>query len=153
ASSESRLINAFKSNPGNSTNFMKAIYALGRRGRTNQIKETIEEFASVAGDDPKKLTLIKNSYGLISHWKEKETIDQRLTKIEPDQYAPWFHLAQTRLQLGKTNEALSALVRALSIYKNSETNAIDILASVKTNDLFIPLRENPKVKPFLKTEP
>lgn len=153
ASSESRLINAFKSNPGNSTNFMKAIYALGRRGRTNQIKETIEEFASVAGDDPKKLTLIKNSYGLISHWKEKETIDQRLTKIEPDQYAPWFDLAQTRLQLGKTNEALSALVRALSIYKNSETNAIDILASVKTNDLFIPLRENPKVKPFLKTEP
>ena len=153
ASSEARILNAFTSSPDNSTNFIKAIYVLGRRGRTNQIKRIIEKFSVDAGNDPKKLTLIKNGYGLIAHWKEKEKIDQLLIEIQPDQYAPWFDLAQTRLRLGKTNEALKDLVRALSIHKNSETNVTDIRATVKTNDLFRPIRDHPEIKPLLETSP
>ena len=152
ATSESGILNAFKTNPGDSANFMKAIYVLGRRGRTNELKDAINKFSSTAGDDPKKLTLIKNSYGLISHWKEKEQIDLRLTEIDPKSYAPWFDLAQTRLQLGMTNEALENLVRALSIHKNSDTNTNNLTGTIRTNDLFAPLRDHPKIKPFLESD-
>ena len=153
AANESQILNAFTTNPEDSTNFMKAIYLLGLRGRTNEIKEATKKFLSTANNDPKKLTLIKNSYGLISDWKEKEIIDLRLTEIDPENFAPWFDLAQTRLQLGNTNKALENLVQALSIHQNSETNSIDLKEAIQTNDLFAPLRENQKIKQLLKTGP
>ena len=96
--------------------------------------------------------MIKNSYGLISDWKEKEKIDLKLTEIDPKNYAPWFDLAKTRLQLGMTNEALENLVRALSIHKSSDTNTNNLPENIRTNDLFTPLRDHPKIKPFLKPD-
>ena len=153
AFNESQILDAFRSDPQNSTNFMRAIYLLGRRSRTNEMIETISKFASTAGDDPRKLTYLKNSYGLIGDWKKKEVIDQKLTIIDPENYAPWFDLAQTRLQLDKKEEALAALTQALSLYQKSETNMINIHTAIKTNNLFAPLREHPKIKQLLKTGP
>ena len=53
-------------------------------------------------------------------------------EIDPKSYAPWFDLAQTRLQLGMTNEALENLVRALSIHKSSDTNTNNLQFIVGT---------------------
>ena len=99
------------------------------------------------------MTLIKNSYGLIGRWKKKEVIDQRLTEIEPDRYETWFDLAQTRIQLGKTNQATGDLRTALQKHRDSESNSTDIRTAMMTNDLFKPFLEHPDIRPFLKKAP
>ncbi len=147
------LLASFDKNPSNSTNFIQAIYIHGRHKNTNAVIEAIDTFSKFAGDDPKKLTLIKNSYGLIRRWNEKETIDQRLTKIEPNRYETWFDLAQTRIQLGKTNQALADLKIALQKHSTSETNSTDIRSAIMTNDLFKPFRKHPEIEPLLNQSP
>ena len=147
------LLQAFNNQPSNSTNFIQAIYIHGRHKNTNAVIRSIDTFARFAGDDPKKLTLIKNSYGLIGRWKDKEEIDQRLTEIEPDRYETWFDLAQTRIQLGKTNQAVDDLRTALQKHRDSESNSTYIRTAMMTNNLFRPFREHPDIKPFLKKDP
>jgi len=147
------LLQAFNKQPSNSTNFIQAIYIHGRHKNTNAVIKTIDTFTKFAGDDPKKLTLIKNSYGLIGRWKKKEVIDQRLTEIEPDRYETWFDLAQTRIQLGKTNQATGDLRTALQKHRDSESNSTDIRTAMMTNDLFKPFLEHPDIRPFLKKAP
>ena len=153
ASNDAFFLSAFEKAPHNSTNFLQAIYIHGRHKNTNAIMRAIDTFSNFANDDPKKLTLIKNSYRLIGRWKEKEDIDQRLTEIEPDRYETWFDLAQTRIQLGKTNQAVNDLKIALQKHNDSETNSTDIRTAVMTNDLFKPVRNHPDIKPFLKNNP
>ncbi len=147
------LLTAFSKNPSNSTNFIQAIYIHGRHKDTNAVIKAIDTFSKFAGDDPKKLTLIKNSYGLIGSWEEKEAIDKRLTNIEPNRYETWFDLAQTRIQLGKTNQALGDLKIALQKHITSETNSTDIRSAVMTNDLFKPFRKHPEIEPLLNEAP
>ncbi|MDP6904599.1 MAG: DUF2723 domain-containing protein [Verrucomicrobiota bacterium] len=153
ASNDAFFLTAFEKNPHNSTNFLQAIYIHGRNKNTNAVIRVIDKYSKFSEDDPKKLTLIKNSYRLIEHWKEKEAVDQRLAEIEPDRYESWFDLAQTRIRLGKTNEAVDDLIIALKKHKDSETNSTDIRSAVITNDLFKPIRDHPEIKTLLKTTP
>ncbi len=149
---ENFFINAFAKNPSNSTNFVQAIYVHGRRGRTNEVLKAIEIFAPFAGEDTKNLTLIKNAYGVIQHWEEKAAIDEQLTELMPGDYAPWFDLAQTRLQLQETNRAVEAMKQSLTLFKDREKNPaeLDILQAIQTNAAYAPFREHPDIKPFLK---
>jgi len=153
ASNDAFFITAFEKNPHNSTNFLQAIYIHGRNKNTNAVIRVIDKFSKFAKDDPKKLTLIKNSFRLIEHWEEKENVDQRLTEIEPDRYESWFDLARTRIRLGKTNEAVDNLKMALKKHQSSETNSTDIRSVITTNDLFKPVRDHPEIKPLLETSP
>ena len=149
---ENYFINSFTKNPANPTNFVQAIYIHGRRGRTNEILTTINTFSPLAGEDPKNLTLIKNAYGLIQRWEDKAVIDEKLTILTPEDYAPWFDLAQTRLQLQQTNRATQALKEALTRFdKGTESSsAVNIIDDIQTNAIFAPLREHPEIKPFLR---
>ena len=149
---ENYLINAFTKNPANPTNFVQAIYIHGRRARTNEILTAIDTFSPLAGEDPKNLTLIKNAYGLIQRWEDKAVIDEKLTTLTPDDYAPWFDLAQTRLQLQQTNRATQALKEALTRFEKGteSSSALNIIDAIRTNAIFAPLREHPEIKPFLK---
>ena len=149
---ENYVINAFTKNPANPTNFVQAIYIHGRRGRTNEILTAINTFSPLAGEDPKNLTLIKNAYGLIQRWEDKALIDEKLTTLTPDDYAPWFDLAQTRLQLQQTNRATQALKEALTRFKKGteSSSAVNIIDVIRTNAIFVPLREHPEIKPFLE---
>ena len=149
---ENYFINAFTKNPTNPTNFVQAIYIHGRRGRTNEILTAINTFSPLAGQDPKNLTLIKNAYGLIQRWEDKALIDEKLTTLTPDDYAPWFDLAQTRLQLQQTNRATQALKEALTRFekRTESSSAVNIIDAIRTNAIFAPLREHPEIKPFLE---
>ena len=149
---ENYVINAFTKNPANPTNFVQAIYIHGRRGRTNEILTAINTFSPLAGEDPKNLTLIKNAYGLIQRWEDKALIDEKLTSLTPNDYAPWFDLAQTRLQLQQTNRATQALKEALTRFKKETESspAVNIIDAIRTNAIFAPLREHPEIKPFLE---
>lgn len=149
---ENYLINAFTKNPANPTNFVQAIYIHGRRARTNEILTAIDTFTPLAGEDPKNLTLIKNAYGLIQRWEDKAVIDEKLTTLTPDDYAPWFDLAQTRLQLQQTNRATQALKEALTRFEKGteSSSALNIIDAIRTNAIFAPLREHPEIKPFLE---
>lgn len=149
---ENYFINAFTKNPTNPTNFVQAIYIHGRRGRTNEILTAINTFSPLAGQDPKNLTLIKNAYGLIQRWEDKALIDEKLTTLTPDDYAPWFDLAQTRLQLQQTNRATQALKEALTRFekRTESSSTVNIIDAIRTNAIFVPLREHPEIKPFLE---
>ena len=152
ASNDKLIINNFNKSPSNPTNFVQAIYIHGRRGRTNEILATINTFSPLAGEDPKKLTLIKNAYGLIQRWEKKAVIDEKLTTLTPEDYAPWFDLAQTRLQLQQTNRATQALKEALTRFEKEteSSSAVNIIDTIRTNAIFDPLREHPEIKPFLE---
>ena len=148
---EGKIINAFAVNPSNSTNFVQAVYIHGRVGRTNEVLTAINTYSPLAGEDPKNLTLIKNAYGLIHHWKEKALIDEKLIVITPNNHAAWFDLAKTRLQLHDTKRAALALKKALTLFENGEKkpSELDIFDEIRTNSIFAPLREHPEIKPFL----
>ena len=149
---ENYFINSFTKNPANQTNFVQAIYIHGRRGRTNEILTAINTFSPLAGEDPKNLTLIKNAYGLIQRWEDKAAIDEKLTTLTPDDYAPWFDLSQTRLQLQQTNRAAQALKEALTRFEKGteSSSAVNIIDAIRTNAIFAPLRVRPEIKPFLE---
>jgi len=146
------FINSFTKNPTNPTNFVQAIYIHGRRGRTNEILTAINTFSPLAGEDPKNLTLIKNAYGLIQRWEDKALIDEKLTTLTPNDYAPWFDLAQTRMKLQQTNRATQALKEALTRFKKGteSSSAVNIIDAIRTNAIFVPLREHSEIKPFLE---
>ena len=145
------IIDSFTKNPANPTNFVQAIYIHGRSGRTNEILTAINTFSPLAGEDHKNLTLIKNAYGLIQRWEDKAVIDEKLTTLTPDDYAPWFDLAQTRLQLQETNRATQALKEALTRFDKGtgSSSGVNIIDAINTNAIFAPLREHPEIKPFL----
>ena len=79
-------------------------------------------------------------------------IDEKLTTLTPDDYAPWFDLAQTRLQLQQTNRATQALKEALTRFekRTESSSAVNIIDAIRTNAIFVPLREHPEIKPFLE---
>jgi tetratricopeptide (TPR) repeat protein len=152
ATNEEFIIDRFEKSPANPTNFVQAIYIHGRRGRTNEILTAINTFNPLAGEDPKNLNFIKNAYGLIQRWEDKAVIDEKLTTLTPDDYAPWFDLAQTRLQLQQTNHATQALKEALTRFEKGteSSSAVNIIDAIRTNAIFAPLREHPEIKPFLE---
>jgi tetratricopeptide (TPR) repeat protein len=73
----------------------------------------------------------------------------KLTQLAPDLPEAWYDLAALRTALGKPQEALTALRRALDLSakrKATDPKARDLAAETLKDASFTTLRENPEFK-------
>jgi hypothetical protein len=118
--------------------------------KTNELLEAIYIYSESSETNRINLTAIKNAYGLIGDWEGKLKVDLQLTEHEPGSYAAWFDLSKTHIRLKHTNESTQAMLKALTLFENSEIKIPDIMPILLTNALFKPLREQPEIKKILK---
>jgi hypothetical protein len=86
-------------------------------------------------------------YGAMGNWSNLEAMLEKLVKVSPESPEAWYDLAGFKANLSKSNEALSALTRALDLNtKRLQTNpkAPDLLNVARTDPRFNGLRQAPE---------
>lgn len=90
---------------------------------------------------------IAQAFAQMNNWPKLEATLERLVKLMPNEAEPWYDLAALKAALGKKNEALQNLARALELNASRRaTNAAakDLVAALRTDDRFATLRAEPQ---------
>jgi len=102
-------------------------------------------------DSPKADTTIllsvAGAYAQLQQGTRLEAVLQRLVKMTPDNAEAWYDLATTQAQLGKSNEALLSLGKALDLSAQrlaKQPRAADLRKNAATNQSFVSLHSRPE---------
>jgi DNA-binding SARP family transcriptional activator len=92
---------------------------------------------------------LASAYAALGFAPRVESALERLTKVMPDNAEAWYDLSAVKAQIGKPNEALPALKRALELSAERlkrDPKARDLLAAARKEDRFAALRQTPEFK-------
>ena len=105
-------------------------------------------------NDPFSLVTAAQIYNILGDFTKKEPVSRRIAELNPSSPESWFDLSLVLAQVGKTNESLSTLRRALDFnLRRLTTNsqAFDIRTQLHSNRLYAPLESLPAFQEILRT--
>ena len=97
--------------------------------------------------DPTVLLSVAGAYAQLQQGARLEAVLQRLVKMTPENPEAWYDLATTQAQLGKTNEALQSLSKALDLSAQrlaKQPKSPDLRRNAATNQSFASLHNRPE---------
>ncbi len=142
ASPVAQLEQDYREHPDNfraGFNLASAYFQNGQSDKTFLVLDGILANPKV---DRQSLAEVANAYNQLRNLPKLENALQRLTEVEPGVPEGWYDLANLRVALGKTNEALQNLQRAL------ELNRMRLAKDPKAPNLTVALRTNEQFKQF-----
>jgi tetratricopeptide (TPR) repeat protein len=91
-------------------------------------------------------------YGALGDFAKTEAALEKVTQLAPDLPEGWYDLAALKATAGNTKEAFSLLSRALELNAKrlaSDPKAHDLLAQLRQDPMFAPLRQMPEFKQLI----
>jgi len=111
--------------------------------QTNAAFHILDQLIDSPQADASLLLSVASAYAQLQQGSKLEAVLEKLVKVSPDSPEAWYDLASTRAQIGKTNEALAALGKALELSTQRLTkqpSARDLKKNAATNQSFLALR-------------
>ena len=146
----SQLERQFSSNTGDGKVAFELASGYLQLRQSNAAFRVFDQLINSPQADANTLLAVANAYAQLQQGARLETVLEKLVKISPDSPEAWYDLASTEALLGKKNEALAALSKALErsahrLAQNPQQR--DLRKEAATNQSFAALRALPE---FLK---
>jgi len=142
----SQLQQQFRTNPGDGRVAFELASAYLQMGQTNGAIHVLDQLVSSPKADANALLSVVGAYIQLQQGAKLEPVLEKLVKLRPDDPEVWYDLASTQALLGKTNEALTALDKALQLSGQrlaKQPNSPDLRQNAVTNQNFAALRDLP----------
>jgi thioredoxin-like negative regulator of GroEL len=141
-----QLEQQFRSNPGDGKVAFELASAYMQMQQTNAAFHILDQLVSSTGADTTVLLSVASAYAGLQQGGKLEMVLEKLVKVSPDSPEAWYDLASTRALMGKSNEALAALGRAVDLSDQrlkKQPNARDLRKNAATNQTFGGLHDLP----------
>jgi Flp pilus assembly protein TadD len=115
--------------------------------QTNAAFHILDQLINSPQADTTVLLSVAGAYAQLQQGARLESVLQRLVKATPENPEAWYDLATTQAQLGKTNEALQSLGKAVDLSAQRLTKqpkAPDLRKNAATNQSFASLHNRPE---------
>ncbi len=136
-----------KTNPSNAQAVFDLASIYLQLQRTNAALELLDRLVDLPSANVNTLLSVANAYAQLQQGTRLENVLNKLVQAAPESPEAWYDLASTRAVLGKPNEALAALTKALALSdarRAREATSRDLRADARTNQGFLPVRSNPE---------
>jgi tetratricopeptide (TPR) repeat protein len=110
---------------------------------------TLDQMVSHPQVDANAVLQAAQQYAALTNYQKLETALVRLTQISPDSPEVWYDLAALKVVLGKSQEAMPALRRAIDLSAKRLTQdpkARDLRAAAAQDSRFLSLHQMPEFK-------
>ena len=141
-----QLDQQFRSNPGDARVAFELSSLYLQLQQTNAAFQVLDQLVNTQ-TDANVLLSVAGAYVQLQQGARLETILQKLVKVTPESPEAWYDLASTQAQLGKSNEALQALSKALELSAKrlaKQPTAPDLRKNAATNQSFASVRARPE---------
>ena len=111
--------------------------------QTNAAFQILDQLINRPQADVNALLYVAKAYAQLRQAAKLEAVLQKLVIIAPQSPEAWYDLASTEAQIGKTNEAVTALGKALELSTQrlaKQPTALDLRKSAATDQSFAALR-------------
>jgi tetratricopeptide (TPR) repeat protein/phage shock protein PspC (stress-responsive transcriptional regulator) len=123
--------------------------------RTSDALHLFDQLVEQPGADLNTVLSVANAYAQLQDGERLETALQRLVVMTPDSPEAWYDLASTQAILGKYDQALQSLARALDLSNArlaADPRQPDLRHGATTNVSFLPLRNRPEFQRLLGSD-
>jgi hypothetical protein len=117
-----------------------------KQHQTNQALQLLDSIVAHPMVDARSVIEAASLYGSLSEIGRFEAAVDKLVKVSPDSPEAWYDLAATKANLGKTNEVIPALSRALTLSAQrlqKNPTATDLLVEARNDNRFALMRTSP----------
>ena len=138
-----------RANPANSQAAVGLAEGYRHLQKPDAAMRALDQAFSSPNLDANAVLGLAQGYAALGNVPKLEAALERLTKVMPTNPEAWYDLSVLKVGLGKPNEALSALSRALDLNAKrlkQDPNARDLLANARKEERFGPLRQTPEFK-------
>ena len=138
-----QLEQELRTNPGNAKVAFELASAYLQMQQTNASFQILDRLTDSPQADVNILLSVAKAYGQLRQAAKLEAVLQKLVKIAPQSPEAWYDLASTEAQIGKTNEAVTALTKALELNTQrlaKQPTALDLRKSAATDQSLAALR-------------
>jgi len=137
----------FKTNPGDARVAFELSSLYLQLQQTSAAFHVFDQLIDSPIADTTVLLSVAGAYAQLQQGARLETVLQKLVKMTPENPEAWYDLATTRAQLGKSNDALQALGKALELSTHrlaKQPQAPDLRKNAATNPSFASLHNLPE---------
>jgi len=138
-----QLEQELRTNPGNAKVAFELASSYLQMQQTNASFQILDRLTDSPQADVNILLSVAKAYGQLRQAAKLEAVLQKLVKIAPQSPEAWYDLASTEAQIGKTNEAVTALTKALELNTQrlaKQPTALDLRKSAATDQSLAALR-------------
>ena len=149
-----QLEQQFQTNPGNGKVAFELASLYLQFQQTNAAFHILDQLISAPQADVNVLLSVADAYAKLKQGDRLEGVLQKLVKASPNNPEAWYDLASTEAVLGKSNEALKSLSRALQLSvarQAQQTNAPDLKKNAVADQNFASLRGLPEFQKLIAT--
>jgi hypothetical protein len=114
---------------------------------TNQALQLLDSIVAHPMVDPRSIVEAAQFYAALSDVGRFEGAVEKLVKVSPDSPEAWYDLAATKANLGKTNEVMPALTRAMALSAQRlqrNPGVKDLLVEARNDPRFANMRARPE---------
>jgi len=147
-----QLEQQFRTNPSDGKVAFELASAYMQMRRTNAAFHILDQLIGSPQADANLLLSVASAYAQLQQGARLEAVLEKLVHISPDSPEAWYDLASTRAQLGKTNEALTALGKALELSTQrlaKQPSARDLKKNAATNQSFLAFHGLPEFQKLI----
>jgi Flp pilus assembly protein TadD len=137
----------FKTNPGDAKVAFELSSLYLQMQQTSAAFHILDQLIDSPKADTTILLSVAGAYAQLQQGARLEGVLQRLVKLAPENPEAWYDLATTQAQLGKSNEALQSLAKALNLSGQrlgKQPKAPDLRSNAATNPSFASLYNRPE---------
>ncbi|HKS37066.1 MAG TPA: tetratricopeptide repeat protein, partial [Verrucomicrobiae bacterium] len=148
----SRLEEQFRTNPsdGKAAFDLASIYLT--RQQTSAALTILDQLVNSPNADANTLLSVAQAYVQLQQGARLEVVLKRLVTVTPDSPEAWYDLAATQAILGKGEEAIQTLRKAIELNNKRLTRlpgSGDLRKAIATNQSFLALRNSPEFQKLL----
>ena len=151
-----QLEQRFAANPTNLSNALNLFYAYFQTQQTNQAIKVLDQLTTQPSADVSTLVTVASAYAQLGHAEGLLNALLRLVKLMPDNPEAWYDLAGIQATLGKAQDAIRSLTRALQLSNDRlsrQPEAKDLAAIAAKDTRFAGLRGLPEFQRLLSGKP
>jgi len=150
-----RLENEFKNQPANPQVALGLAQAYLQVQQTGRAVQVVDGLLSQPSLPPAALVQLAQFYGETREWPKVENSLEKLVQVAPESPEAWYDLAGLEANLGKSNQALPALVKALELSAarhQKDSKALNLSDAARGDGRFASLRETAEFKRLVPTK-
>ncbi|HWX21498.1 MAG TPA: DUF2723 domain-containing protein [Candidatus Binatia bacterium] len=132
------------------TELARILVQVQQTDRANQLLEGVLNAPQVSA---RTVAQVADTYRQMGNLPKTEAALEKLVQVLPDSPEAWYDLAGFRANIGKTNQVLPALTRALALNaKRLETDPTkpDLLAAARKDERFAALRQSSEFQKLIR---
>jgi len=148
-----QLERAVQANPTNYQAAFNLAAAYLQMQDTNRAIEILDRILNDPHVEANAVLAIATAYSTMNNYPKLEVTLEKLAKLSPESPEAWYDLASLKAHVGKSQEVIPALRRAIDLSakrRATDPKARDLASEAQKNSEFISIRENPEFKQLVE---